>query len=207
MKISVDLKIVPIEKVKPNAFNPKLLFSDDAPTRLQYEQVKKSIEKHGLNAGILVRTIGDHFEIIDGFHRYTACQELGYKEILVNDLGEVSDYVAKQLLLNREAAFIEVDDLLEAKLLKEINQFHDLSEMSTLLPYDEKMIAQKIEMYDYEWLQMTGSGEHDESLTTLHFVFDSEEDYAKVVDRLTKYGGTTAEALYEICKMYGQSKS
>lgn len=82
------LKIVPIDDVRPNPWNPK------RENHLKYLDVRKSIEKHGFKAPIQVRQ-NDGLEIIDGEQRWRAAKELGYTEVIVYDNGRVSDEDAK----------------------------------------------------------------------------------------------------------------
>ena len=60
------------------------------------------------------------YEIIDGYHRYQACKELGYTKLLVNNLGKIKDEVAKSLTILFERAKVEPNSIMEAELLKNI---------------------------------------------------------------------------------------
>lgn len=84
------LKRVPIDSTKPNTWNPK------DPDTAEYARVRRSIELKGLRKPVIIRKGG---EIIDGEQRWRACLELGFKEILVYDEGDVSDQEARELTI------------------------------------------------------------------------------------------------------------
>ena len=56
-----------IQDVLPNRFQPRIKFNEDAISELS-----KSIKEHGVIQPIVVRPIGDKFEIIAGERRYKA---------------------------------------------------------------------------------------------------------------------------------------
>ena len=90
--------IVKIDQVVPNTWNPKESIEDSEENREHYEEIKEEINKKGLFEAITVREIvKDSYEILDGFHRWTACKELGYKEIRINTLGVIDDKLAREL--------------------------------------------------------------------------------------------------------------
>jgi len=67
---------VPVAKVEPNPYQPRKEFHDDALADLV-----ESIRAEGLLQPIVVRTVGDHFQLIAGERRWRAFQKLGIKSI------------------------------------------------------------------------------------------------------------------------------
>ena len=74
-----------IEDVLPNRFQPRIKFNEDAIVELS-----KSIKEHGVIQPIVVRPIGDKFEIIAGERRYKASCMAGLKTIpsIITDLND-----------------------------------------------------------------------------------------------------------------------
>lgn len=74
----VDILVkVPLNKISPNPFQPRMFFEPEA-----LEELKKSILSNGLIQPITVRRKGvDSYELISGERRLKACKEIGYKEI------------------------------------------------------------------------------------------------------------------------------
>jgi hypothetical protein len=115
MKINFDqkkLKVVTIDEVRPNSWNPK-----DKNT-VEYEKVKTSIQQHGQIQPIVVRE-NKGYEIIDGEQKWTACKELGFKEVLVYNEGKMGDKEAKELTIAFQQQ-VPFNDLSLAKLVNEM---------------------------------------------------------------------------------------
>jgi ParB family chromosome partitioning protein len=91
------IQIVDMGLVIPNTWN-----YNEQPEEM-FEKTKANIEEFGMIKPVTVRENEDgRFEIINGFHRWLACKELGYKKISINNLGTVNDSEAQSLtvLLN-----------------------------------------------------------------------------------------------------------
>lgn len=87
------IKKVPIFDVSPNDYNPK------KKNTKEYEQVVMSLRENGLKQPILVRNVNGNYIIVDGEQRYTAAVDLGYEEIYIYDLGDISEDEAKALTI------------------------------------------------------------------------------------------------------------
>lgn len=74
-----------IDDVLPNRFQPRIKFSEDAITELS-----NSIKEHGVIQPIVVRPIGDKYEIIAGERRYKASCMAGLQTIpaIITDLND-----------------------------------------------------------------------------------------------------------------------
>lgn len=74
-----------IEDVLPNRFQPRIKFNEDA-----IDELAKSIKEHGVIQPIVVRPIGDKFEIIAGERRYKASNIAGKTTIpaIITDLND-----------------------------------------------------------------------------------------------------------------------
>ena len=111
MKLKIEY--VDINSIKPYENNAK-----EHPQE-QIEQIKKSIEEFGMNDPIGIW----HDEIVEGHGRLIACKELGYKEVPIIRLDELTDskrkayaLVHNQLTMNSgfdiEILDNELDDLI-----------------------------------------------------------------------------------------------
>ena len=65
-----------IDLIEPNPDQPRTSFKKD-----ELEELAESIKKNGLLSPILVRTIGEKYQIIAGERRYQACKMLGMKKV------------------------------------------------------------------------------------------------------------------------------
>lgn len=135
------IKVAPINLVRPNTWNPKGKGSRD------FEKVKKSIEQKGQRAYPIIVRDNNGYEIIDGEQRYTACQELGYEEILIYDEGKISDKEAKELTIWYQQQ-VPFDHLDLSYLITELKLEHKDIE----LPYNELELEEmkKISEFTFE---------------------------------------------------------
>lgn len=142
-----NIKIVPITEVRPNTWNPK-----DKDTE-EYAIVKQGIETNGLEAPIYVRTVADQlgYEIVDGEQRWRSCTELEYKNIVVYDMGFISDQRAKEWTLWFEHK-VPMNQLSLAYLLRDMRGLPDLN-----VPFTKEQLDNYTQMADFDWEQFTKS--------------------------------------------------
>lgn len=72
----IDFKLLPIDRVFPNANQPRKLFD-----KLALEELAQSIRENGVLQPILVRQIGNNYQIVSGERRYRASKLAGAKSI------------------------------------------------------------------------------------------------------------------------------
>ena len=71
---NVDYLEIPLNKINPNPNQPRIDFAEE-----RIQELANSIQKDGLLQPILVRPIGDGFEIIAGERRWQACKRLKWE--------------------------------------------------------------------------------------------------------------------------------
>lgn len=76
MQKDLKIEIVDVEKVRPNPYQPRKIFSDAA-----LQELANSILEHGLMQPITVRQIGGSYELIAGERRLKASKLAGLKTI------------------------------------------------------------------------------------------------------------------------------
>ena len=87
--VNRDAKIegeVPISKVMPNPDQPRTHFKKE-----EIDELAASIDKEGLLQPILVRKVGEGYQIIAGERRWQACKQLGKKNIPVSIIDATDD--------------------------------------------------------------------------------------------------------------------
>lgn len=130
---------VPIDDVKPNAYNPKERGSD------KQKNIRRGLEQKGLLMPIFVRQTKQGFDIVDGEQRWTGLKEAGNDKALVYNLGEISDQEAKELTLWFEEQ-VPFDRVLQAELVKSMTEMYTDLE----LPYMDDEIDNMIKILDYD---------------------------------------------------------
>lgn len=88
-QIDTPLKQIPIEKIRPNPFQPRKEFRDD-----ELAQLQASLGASGLLQPITVRPVGNQYELVAGERRLRAATRLGWTDIPAI----VKDYDDKALL-------------------------------------------------------------------------------------------------------------
>ncbi len=86
----MEIQTIAIDKIKEYKNNAKI------HTPEQIEQIKKSIEEFGFNDPI---AIDENYQIIEGHGRLLALKELGYKEVEVIQLTNLTDEQKKAYAL------------------------------------------------------------------------------------------------------------
>ena len=156
----------------------------------EYEKIKESLRIAGQIQPILVRELDDGtFELVNGYHRWEAMKELGYKQIEVKNLGKLDFDTAVSRALLTEDTKVPIDMIELAELMKKIvTPEKPLDYWAELLPYDADLIKSKIDLLDFDFDQYETEGE-GVSLADLSytFKFKDESGLAKVKDYFEQF--------------------
>ena len=85
MALDTKVSILNINDILPNRFQPRIKFGEE-----KINELAESIRKYGVIQPIIVRSIGDKYEIIAGERRYKASIMAGLREIpaIINNLDD-----------------------------------------------------------------------------------------------------------------------
>lgn len=106
---------VAIADIKP----PRTLLRLVDKTRLEYHELRESIREHGLLKPILVRPVDDHYQIVVGNHRFSACRDLGHDTIEAI-IREVRDEDVTTIQIQENAVQVETNPVEYAVALRKI---------------------------------------------------------------------------------------
>jgi len=154
MKLRGETRTWPTHRLVPNPWNPNV------QSEFMYGREKKSIQTFGFVDPITVRSSceGKMFadeqgplpQIIDGEHRHRAATDLGLREVLIHDLGDVSDAAAKALTEMFNALHGEPDKHRLARLLKDVVEADPT--LVPVLPYDDDNLGELLALNDgFDW--------------------------------------------------------
>lgn len=76
MERDQEIKNINIEEIIPNRFQPRLSFEPEA-----LKELSESIKQYGVFQPLVVRRVGNKYEIIAGERRYKASTQAGFKEV------------------------------------------------------------------------------------------------------------------------------
>lgn len=159
-------KVVPIDSIAPNPWNP------NKESKVVYESIKETIKQKGFIGTITTRQYLGCNQIINGEHRWRACKELGWKEVPVEDMGEISDTEAYFFTLKlNEGGKNEVE-----KLAKMYEQMED-GQLSLLgSTADEIKNTKDLFKFDFAQYQTNDPGIPENVFAhVLSFKFNDEE--------------------------------
>jgi len=130
-----------LTQIEPNPWNPNI--QEDAI----FNSLKKSIKENGFTCPILIRELGEgKFQIIDGEHRYKACTALGYVKIKAENIGVISDSIAKILTIALNNIRGQDDILKRAEILKALNEGQ-----RSMFPWSEETMKNELALLDFDW--------------------------------------------------------
>jgi len=123
-----------VDLLDPNPWNPNRMTPEIRA------KLRLNLQRDGFVAPIVVRPLGDRFQIINGEHRFLIAKELGYQTIPCVVLEKLDDRRARILTVNLNELGGDPVPALLAKLLHELEEQTPLDELVALLPYDEAQI-------------------------------------------------------------------
>lgn len=133
---------IPIEKIIPNIYQPRIMFDDKS-----IEELSKSIKNHGIIQPLILRKIGEKYEIIDGERRYKAAKKINIKR-LPSIILDLEDKEAAELILMENMQKQLLTPIEEANAYQQImflNKFN-IEELSTKLGKDKSTIENKLKL-------------------------------------------------------------
>ena len=196
---------IPLDDVLPNRFQPRIKFSEDA-----INELSDSIKEHGVIQPIVVRPVGDRYEIIAGERRFKATTLAGLKTIpaiIINlndkDSAEVAliENVQRQDLTPIEEA-ISYKKILDMGYLKQ----EDLAEK---IGKSQSAIANKLRLLnldeDVQEALLNGkiSERHARSLLKL----ENKEQQVELLNKIITERLTVRKTDEEISKMLDKPKN
>lgn len=130
---------LPIERIDPNPTQPRRHFDTEALAELT-----DSIRELGLIQAILVRPVGDRYQIICGERRYRACRELGLSHVRA-DVREVDDQTAYKLALSENVQRNSLTAIEEAWAYRKIlDEGLSQADAARALGIDRRRISEKL---------------------------------------------------------------
>ena len=103
-----------VDDIMPNRFNPRLVFDQQALLELA-----KSIEQHGIIQPLVLRKVGDKYEIIAGERRLKAAKIVGLKQVPAV-LMELSDKDSAEVAILENTQRTNLTPIEEARAYKKL---------------------------------------------------------------------------------------
>jgi ParB family chromosome partitioning protein len=120
---------VPIERIQQNPYQPRKAFDAD-----ELSALGESIRNHGILQPLVVRQMGDHFQLVAGERRLRAAQAIGFTQVPVR----IVDFNDQQIL---EAALVENIQRSDLNPIEKAQGFKDYLDRFTMT---QEQLAQRL---------------------------------------------------------------
>lgn len=134
MDTNVKFVSVDVGLLRPNTWNTNKV----SPANM--DKLKNSMLRLGSFKPVIVRDMGDWFQILGGEHRWQAAVELGWKTVPVANLGSISTVDAQQITVLDNERYGEDDALEFQRLLEEIQSGLDY-DFNEIAPFNDDLDA------------------------------------------------------------------
>ena len=192
------IQLIKIEDIIPNRFQPRERFDEES-----LEDLAKSIKEHGVIQPILVRKLGDKYELIAGERRTKASSLAGLTTIpaIIRDM---DDKESAKLSLLENLQRKNLTAIEEAKTYKRILQLDNITqdELAKTMGRSQPMVANKLRLLSLpeevqdSLVKNQISERHARSLLTIK----DKKDQLMFLDRIKKERLTVRELDKEIRK-------
>lgn len=192
-----------INDVLPNRFQPRVKFNEDAIIELA-----ESIKEHGIIQPIIVRPIGDKYEIIAGERRYKAARLAGLKKIpaIVND---ADDDKSAEIALLENLQRKDLSAIEEAKAYKKLLEKGFTQEkLAVKLSISQSTIANKMRLLSLPnavqeaLLYNKISERHARCLLSI----EDKNKQVELLHRIVNNKLTVRETEFEVDKILGRTR-
>ena len=133
---------VNIDYIIPNRFQPRLTFDE-----MSLNELASSIKEHGIIQPLVLRRLGDKYEIIAGERRYKAAQLAGLTEVPAI-ISNIDDNKSAEIALVENVQRRNLNSLEEAKSYKKILDKEGLTqdELAKKIGVSQSTIANKLRL-------------------------------------------------------------
>ena len=146
MNIEKNIQEIPIEDIIPNRFQPRLTFNEDG-----LNELSESIKQHGIIQPLVVRKLGDKFEIIAGERRYKAATQAGLTKVPVI-VSDIDDNKSAEVALVENIQRRNLTAIEEAKSYKNLldRGYLTQEQLASKMGVSQSAIANKLRLLNLD---------------------------------------------------------
>ena len=146
MDLEKEIFDIELTDIMPNRFQPREIFEDEA-----LRELSASIREHGVIQPIIVRKVGDKFEIIAGERRFRASQLAG-KETIPALVRDIDDKEAAKIALLENLQRKDLTPIEEAKTYQTILKLDNITqeELAQNLGKSQSAVANKLRLLNLD---------------------------------------------------------
>lgn len=202
MNLEQEVFEISLNDIMPNRFQPREIFDEQA-----LNELSMSIKEHGVIQPIIVRKVGDKYEIIAGERRFRASQLAG-KSTIPALVRNIDDKEAAKIALLENLQRKDLTPIEEAKTYQTILKLDNITqeELAQNLGKSQSAIANKLRLLNLDekvqmaLLNQKISERHARSLLTV----DSNELQKELLEKILLNRLTVRQLDEEIMRLTGK---
>ena len=208
MNLEKEIFEISLKDIMPNRFQPREIFEDSA-----LQELAQSIKEHGVIQPIIVRKVGDKYEIIAGERRFRASQLAG-KETIPALVRDIDDKEAAKIALLENLQRKDLTPIEEAKTYQTILKLDNLTqdELAQNLGKSQSAVANKLRLLNLDEEVQTAllnskiserharsllPLDHEKQRELLHKIINERLTVRQVDEEIMKLTGKMPEAVPE----------
>ena len=185
-----EVRMVPIEKIVPNPYQPRLEFNKEALMDLA-----QSIRENGLIQPITLKEKDGHYEIIAGERRYRACMMIGMTEVPANVM-DINEAQMAEMALVENIQREDLSAIEEAKAYVQILKVSGCtqSQLALKMGKSQSSIANKIRLLNLS--ENVQNAVSNKTITERHarsLLGESKEKQEEILEKIVKKGLTVSQ--------------
>ena len=133
---------IPINKIIPNIYQPRIIFDDKS-----LNELSNSIKRYGIIQPLVLRHLEDKYEIVDGERRYKAAKRIGLETVPAIVL-DINDKELAELILNENIQKQLLNPIEEANAYEQIMLLNrcNIDELSNIIGKEKTIIEAKLNL-------------------------------------------------------------
>ena len=146
MNLEQNILQIPIDNIIPNRFQPRLTFEDRG-----LEELANSIKQHGIIQPLVLRRIGDKYEIIAGERRYKAATLAGLDKVPAI-IADIDDNKSAEVAIVENGQRRDLTPIEEARSYKNLldKGYLTQSELAKKMGLSQSAIANKLRLLNLD---------------------------------------------------------
>ncbi len=146
VNIEKNIQEIPIEDIMPNRFQPRLSFNEEG-----LNELTESIKQHGIIQPLVVRKLGDKYEIIAGERRYKAATQAGLTKVPVI-ISDIDDNKSAEVALVENIQRRNLTAIEEAKSYKNLldRGYLTQEQLANKMGVSQSAIANKLRLLNLD---------------------------------------------------------
>ena len=184
MNLENNILQIPISDIIPNRFQPRLNFDDQG-----LEELANSIKQHGVIQPLVVRRIGDKYEIIAGERRFKASTMAGLSTVPAV-VAQIDDNKSAEVAIVENVQRRDLSPIEEARSYKNLldKGYLTQTELAKKMGISQSAIANKLRLLnlDEKVQEALNNNEISERHARSLLTIENTEEQRKWLDRIIK---------------------